>query len=104
MSKSENSDYQNVRKSSLDGGKSGSDVQRPFVHINYLIFVKSIKSMTKKFVVHELLGKHLGGPLYGANRQILVEVTVFQCFWETGSTSGNDRKLKTSPLNLPYTN
>ena len=62
------------------------------------------KSMTKKFVEHELLGKHLGGPLYGANRQILVEVTVFQCFWETGSTSGNDRKLKTSPLNSPYTN
>ena len=29
-----------------------------------------IKSMTKKFVEHELLGKHLGGPLYGANRQI----------------------------------
>ena len=63
-----------------------------------------VKSITKKFVENELLGKHLGGPLYGANRQILVKVTVFQCFWETGSTSGNDRKLKTSPLNLPYTN
>ena len=62
------------------------------------------KSMTKKFFEHELLGKHLGGPLYGANRQILVEVTVFQCFWETGSTSGDDRKLKTSPSNSPYTN
>ena len=36
--------------------------------------------MTKKFVEHELLGKHLGGPLYGANRQILVKVTVFNVF------------------------
>ena len=36
--------------------------------------------MTKKFVRHELLGKHLGGPLYGANRQILVEVTFFDVF------------------------